>query len=248
MPSVGFKLDWHFISASSILDALSPLLDKLVDGERTRFNIERPLGFDVTVATDDGFNYVVNPRQVSVAFQHKLRVKPMSGGLPVMEMLSRPLPFTKLLPQVGEKLIDATLLLPGPRTRRVIQVGVVVSAKVAIDDVPPGITRFINYVGRPWKGRTEFFNFQITADVGKTADWSDRCIHGLTKAEEDQDQLVSIQFDWQRAFSSSRLVTSESLKQIMAQAEKAALTYFEDLGEGTRFDEDLIRELAGAKP
>jgi hypothetical protein len=54
-----------------------------------------------------------------------------------------------------------------------------------------------------------------------------------------------LNFDWQREFTTGHSITSKSLKDIMDAAETAALKYFEDVAEGRRFDEKLIREAAG---
>ena len=44
--SVGFRLSYHFASAEAVIQALSPILDKLVEGERMRFAMNEgdPLG------------------------------------------------------------------------------------------------------------------------------------------------------------------------------------------------------------
>lgn len=241
-PTVGFALDWHFAPADSLLESMSPFLDKLGQGLRPRFNVERHASFEVNFTTDDGFQYAVGPRQISVAFHHKMKVKATSGAPPTMEMLSQPLPYTKLLNNVIDKLVDATLLIAGPKARQVNRVGIVSTTRVAIEDAPPGIARFVQYIGRPWKGFADFYNINITSDLAKTKDWSDRCIHILTKAEEDEDKLLRIQLDWQRTLAIGRAITKDTLRELLAGAEKEANAYFEDIAEGSRFDEDVIRE------
>jgi hypothetical protein len=56
---------------------------------------------------------------------------------------------------------------------------------------------------------------------------------------------MTITLDWQRQLTSGNPINLESLKELAERAEKAALKYFEDVGEGSRFDEKLIRDAAG---
>jgi hypothetical protein len=239
-PAVGFTLDWHFATSNAIFQAFSPILDKLVENNKQTFTMERQEAFNVTFTTNDGFQYAIEPSKIVVTFHHRLKVKQISGGPPTMELLSSPLPFSQLLPDVEKKLIEAALLLPGANTRTVTRIGIVSTTLVAEDEVPPGIERFIKYIGRPWKGSVDNFNVQIVAELDKTPKWSDRCVHLLVKPE-DREQLPTLRFDWQRTFVSGRPLTHESLRDMTASAKIASLKYLEELAEGSQFDEDIIR-------
>lgn len=242
--SAGFKLDYHYAPGEELLRALSPILDRLVEGDKERFTLERLEPFLIVFNTLDGFRYGAEPSKINVTFNHRIRAKPVSGGPPRMEMLSSPLPYTKLLPTVIEKLVEATLLLPAPNSRAVQRVGIMSITVVAEDEIPPGIVRFVEYVGRPWKGRVENYNFNITTELRSASAWVDRCIHSLVKSE-DPDALITLQFDWQRTFKSGRAIVRDSLEDVLRDAQKSALDYFEDLAEGGRFDEEVIRATAG---
>jgi hypothetical protein len=241
-PTMGFKLDVHFESIDSVLDALSPILDKSVEGERATFTVEKREPFSVNVNAQTGYHYIVEPSRISVAFQHVLKMKMVSGGPPVAQMTSRALPYTELLQSVATQLMDTTSLICDGSTRKISRIGVVASAIVDAADIPPGMARFITYIGRPWKGFADHYTFQITSQLADDPAWNDRCIHTLSKAEEDPDQLIRLNFDWQRSFKTSRPTTRDSMKELVKFAEDAALKYFEELAEGNLFDEKLIHE------
>jgi len=57
---------------------------------------------------------------------------------------------------------------------------------------------------------------------------------------EDSEGLVTLRFDWQRIFSKAKSVTTAALKEILENAQKDSLTYFEDVAEGGRFDANII--------
>jgi hypothetical protein len=242
---VGFKLTHHFVASETILAALSPILDKLVRGDTLTFNLNTVVDpLSVSFSTDGGFQYGVDASKVSVVFQHRMRAKPTSGGLPVMEMLSVPMPFTKLLDQVSDRAVEATTLLPGARDRKILRVGIIATTQVDEEMIPPGIARFLSYIERPWKG-AQFFNIQIASTITETEEYSDRCIHNLNKPEEPE-QLVTLQFDWQRTFKRGQPIAKEAIETSLREARADALTYFEELAVGNRFDEDISSDTVGS--
>jgi hypothetical protein len=239
-PSLGVKLDYHFLSSGDILRAISPITDKMVKGDKASFKITKHDAFEVNLDDEDGYIYLINASNISVEFRHHIRIRHTSAGPPVATLLTEPLPFTTLLPIVAEKLIETTLLIAQGGPRKIARVSVIATTAIALEDAPPGIARFIAYVSRPWKGRVDFYSLQITGLIDETPDWSDRCIHQLTKLE-DPDAVPAVKLDWQRTFSTSRPVTKESIKTLLSHAEVSAKNYFEDVAEGNRFDEELLR-------
>jgi len=223
-------------------------LDRAMEGDVRKFSIEKSDTFEVQFTTEEGFTYGIDESKISVTFNHQLRTKAVSGGHPVMEMLSKALPYTVLLPEVSKKVIEATVLLAAdPGTRKVTRVGIVSSTRVAEEEAPPGIARFITYLGRPWTRLTEGFGVQLTGEIGKESDWSDKCIHTIVKpGTQDPQPLLALVFDWQRTYISGRPTDKASLEDMLRTAEAAALEYFEELAEGSRFDENLIRDTASA--
>lgn len=247
-PAVGFKFDQHFAPSTTILDSLAPVLDKLVDREgakfalteKPRFTINRQDSFTLEFTTEDGFHYGADPSRVWVEFQHRMRVKPASGGPPVAELLSRPAPFSELLRQVSKRLLEATELIPEIGSRALIRVGVVASTFVTEQELPPGMARFIQYLGRPWRGDLAQYSLQLTADLDRNPDWLDRAAHTLIKPGDPEDPLT-LRLDWSRTFSAGHHADERVLKSALEQATEASMNYFEDLAEGSRFDEEIIR-------
>jgi hypothetical protein len=77
--------------------------------------------------------------------------------------------------------------------------------------------------------------------ISETSESIERCIHTLTKPEE-KDQLMTLQFDWQRSYQTGWQNTKENLERLVEGGTKDALRYFEELAEGNRFDEILLSE------
>lgn len=243
-PGVGFGLEAHYTSVAAIQDALAPVLDKHAHRDSAEFQLDEvndPFNFAFT--TNDGFQYGIQPSRVFVSFRHRLKIKQVSAGLPTIEMTSVSLPFSELLPEVSQRLIDATLALPEAEKREVFRVGVFTQTVVDKEQAPPGILRFIDYIARPWNGLTDSFALQITTEVEKSEDYRDRCIHTLHQGEKD-DELLQINLDFQREYKKGQHATKDVLRNILSNTERGALAYFEDLAEGNRFDEDILRNSA----
>jgi hypothetical protein len=117
VPTAGLKLKAHYTSSDAIIDALSSIMDRSVKDDAPTFRVTQQSSFELQFQTDQGFHYSVEPMKCVVSFRHRLRTKAVSGGPPVMEMLSHPLPYTNLLEAVCDRLIEAATLLPDSKTR-----------------------------------------------------------------------------------------------------------------------------------
>lgn len=239
-PAVGLKLAPHYVASDSIVNALTPWFDKWATDDKAPITVTRQESFAFGFTLEQGFQFAVEPTRTFVDFSHRIKMRTVSGGPPVAEMLSHALPYTTLLPDLCGRLVDLTLDTPSPPNRTFNRVGVVVKAAIAPEDAPPGISRFLDYLGKPWKGLVGGYSFQVTGEIASNSDFADRCVHTLTKPETgDNAQLVSLNFDWQRTFVVGQPLKRDTLESALAAAVKSALSYFEDLAEGNRFDADL---------
>lgn len=240
-PTVGIRFNDHYVSSGRILDALAPLLNTLVADQRPLFSISKHDSFGLEFSTEEGFQYGLNQERATVAFAHKLKVRPVSGGPPRVEMLSRAMPFTQLLPDAASKLLHAVSLVIDLKTRVVERIGIVSTTVVADDELPPGIRRLLQHLGRPWPSGLAAYNCQFVANLRSDSKQSDRCVHHLVKAEGEEEDLITMVFDWQRTFPEGRSMTLDSLRSELDAARSTALEYFETLAIGDIFDEVVPR-------
>ncbi|MGO7898906.1 hypothetical protein ACC719_15700 [Rhizobium ruizarguesonis] len=234
-PTIGFSLDPFYGGNETILTRLAPMLEQWGTVEKPEFSVEIPDIFRVEIQRENGFHYSFDAVKAAVQFQHRMKFRPVSGGLPVAELISIPQVFTSLLATATEELIDSTLLLPEAGRRHVRRVGIVSTTAIAEEDLPPGIQKFIAYMGRPWGGEVGPFNFSITANLKDDDLSQDRCIHSIVR-QEDEESLLTIRFDWQRVLKKRPSITKRDLDRVCATAADDALRYFEDLAVGDAFD------------
>jgi len=79
-PTIGFRLTTHFAPIETILDALSPILDAFGEGDAKNVTLDQSQTFFSTgFTTNEGFRYSADENKISVAFNHRVRFKPVSG-------------------------------------------------------------------------------------------------------------------------------------------------------------------------
>src|SRR6516165_1735328 len=87
-PAAGITVSTHFVSASGLLDAFAPILDKHEERDGPAFTIDEGDNFSFTFTTNDGYRFGADHRRLHVTFNHRMRAKNVGGGAPTMEMLS----------------------------------------------------------------------------------------------------------------------------------------------------------------
>ncbi len=234
-PSIGLLLDPFYGGNETVLTRIAPLFEKWGTLEKPGFQVSVPDIFKVDVQRDDGFHYSFDATKAAVQFQHRMKFRPVSGGLPVAELISSPQVFTSLLDTASRELVEFTLQLPEIGRRAVRRVGVVSTTAVSEEDLPPGIQRLVEYVARPWPGGMETYNFNMTTKLYEHENYWDRCIHSLV-LPEDEDALLTLRFDWQRILKKKQVASRRELDRLCASAIEDALSYFEELAVGNAFD------------
>ena len=195
----------------------------------------------LVVEDESGFVLQFSPKRTSISFQHRVKVRSTSGDAnPTVQMLTEPRPFTQLLDEVSQMLMHVLHALD-PKANGVIErIGIVSATNLSDEDCPPGIRNLLAYFGKPWgEPLDKGYSVTMTNPLHKAEKYSDRCIHTLQKAEEEDDALILAKFDWQRKFDDARSV--RGVGDALGSCKSAALTYFEHLAEGKNINAVLNR-------
>jgi len=230
-PSAGFRLTPSFIPSSATLANLTEMFNGLCTDEKPTFNIELMDPFALAFNTEPGYRYSADPMSAAVSFNHRMRAVPTSGGPPVMELISKPAPYTSLLGEVNRRLAEFVKLLPVQKGRAITRVGIVSTTNVDFDDAPPGIQEILNIIPRPLGGDFHFMNSSIGTIIKSTSHYVDRCTHSMS-VPEDKSGMINLNFDWQRTFNNPVIIAGNEIDRILREAENSALAYFEKLAEG----------------
>src|SRR5208337_3481586 len=237
-PSIGYQLDWHSLPSDILLNALSPAVDLMVDGDQQQFSIDLKDALRLTLTSFDGYQYGFEPTKIFVGFVHRATTRIVSGGLPTLVLSSKTVPYTALLDELEFKLLSTMEIINRIKTRRLAGIGIVSTTVTDRTELPPGIERILVYAGKPWKGKLRSLTFQAQAVLQENDNHSDRCIHMIFKSQKDDDPL-QIVFDYQRIYKRPQDIESNRLRAATEGLKRDALEYFEQLAQGDRFDELL---------
>ena len=238
-PGAGIMLDRLYGPGSSMLNGVAPLMSQWVDGDKPAFTVDQQDMFGFAVSNFDGYTYLANSEWLTVEFKHHLRLRGQSAGPPVAEMLSKPQPYTALLSEVLRRVNEFSELAVSAG-RKLKRIGILSTTFVDVEEIPPGLRRFLEHTAAPWGTTLDNFNIDITVKLPRTKAMNhrDRCQHQLTKREEDGG-LMTIRLDYQRLFDAERPLSSLTIENLLKEVRDDALAYFEDMAEGVRFDEPV---------
>jgi hypothetical protein len=239
-PGLGLVLDWSYLPGSHYQQAMMPVTAKMVENDAQAFNIDHIDPYSFAFTSADGFHYSFNSSRIYVEYRHRLRYVPQSAGPPTAELVSKPLPYTKLLSQITERLIAATQLVCSSGQRVLRRAGIVSATAVSQEDVPPGIRRYVQYMSKPWGKESNNYSVSVVAEVAPRGkdNWYDRCEHLVAKGEAE-DALVNIRLDYNRAYEPEQNLTFSQLDGMLKNLRSSALAYFEDVAQGERFDDNI---------
>jgi hypothetical protein len=228
---VGVRFLPSHVPADEILSKLRPILDSLYENDKPTFSVETVEVFSATITTEQGYKYTFDQDSFAVSFNHRVRAKPTSGGLPVLELLSKAAPYTELLDQVTDRLLEAIDLV-SIKGRLLRRIGIVSVTAVDMSDAPPGIVRLIDQLSSPFGGPLELLNSVTGTTLSATDNTKDRCLHTFAVPEQE-DALATLQFDWQRRFLGDYdPLANSDIGRALKHARDDALLYFERVAEG----------------
>ena len=100
------------------------------------------------------------------------------------------------------------------------------------ESLPPGVTKFLDHIGRPWGTRPIVFTGTTTVDLPKDDTWTYRC-HHVIDVNTDRPGDVRLKLDWQMMpIGGARLIGRGSSAQLVQEACVRANQYFEQFGGG----------------
>jgi hypothetical protein len=166
-PSIGYKLDWHSIPSDILLHAVSPVVDRMVEGEEIHFSIDLKDALRLTFSSFDGFQYGFEPSKLFVSFFHRARIKTLSGGLPTLVPSSKIASYTDLLSAIEDRILSTIQLINKLKPRRLLGIGVVSTTLTEEGQLPPGLVRLVEYAGRPWEGKLQSLTFHAFRAKGR---------------------------------------------------------------------------------
>jgi len=139
--------------------------------------------------------------------------------------------YSDILTEVQDRLVKFTSALDLPSQSNLGRIGVVASCRLELTNLPPGISRFITFLGRPWRESLDEGRIHLRIPLSNHQRGRDRCHHIVSFNRDSDLGLLELKLDWQRCFEPSIRVDA-SLEKELSTSTANAVSYFETFGRG----------------
>ena len=231
VPAIGILLKPNFKNIFLFQERLVAFID-LISKEYDELVINKLEEWGYSIKTPkSGFSFKLSPRNIIVEFSYVLEEKLQAGAFPAYDIpeLSS---YSELLEKTKkyiQELVHGLKDIEGFEYRRV---GIVAETDLDKESPPPGISAFLNHLGKPWKGPLTISETKLVAELNKGDNYIDRCHHLLSFNEEVPGMGYRLKLDWQRLFKEPVPLEPAKLQRAIDDCITKAKGYFETFGEG----------------
>lgn len=228
-PLVGLRLNPVFVSASTLLEQLQPVLLKWSKGEG-KPTVSIPTAFNLKIERTDGFEVTANHENLVCKFYYLSTMEEKGTRLPSISYHTEARPIRELTDEAIRILEDVAQVLWKDGHRTVERIGVVVVGNVDAEGMPPGFAMFLNHLSSPWSTKLAEINGRFATWLRQEDSVSERCHHHIEW--QDGNETLEYVLDWQRLFADGRPTPYAKLKAELDASADAAFEYFGRFGLG----------------
>ncbi|MFA5597227.1 MAG: hypothetical protein WDA26_06620 [Pusillimonas sp.] len=181
----------------------------------------------------EGLEIVLEPGNIIASHKTHIEIKPDVYGRPVVKE-SESKTYLSTLKYLISTLYDLITRLceidSKNRHREITQIGIVLSTRMQIADVPPGISSLLEAQTRIWQQKLLSYDFRLLTEISKENGISTRC-HHMAKKTPEPDEDLDFALDYQRIYRSSNNPNLGSFNKICEAFYPEAVLYFESFGK-----------------
>lgn len=214
-PTIGIRHEPWVAFGSGTEAAIDVLLSRW-----TTPTLEFSPGLHKVTSKKDGLTATFQPNHVMFQFQYSWRIETDAPSRPKLVYEQPAEIFSVLLRSLTEHAERALATLRS--SLRVEFIGVVLQSTLDPDNLPPGASRLVGQLARPFQGRLSAYNANLTVEVGDAA----RCHHRMERRQDDLDE-VRFNLDWQRLWSPPEAMSGAQIVSSLRKVQDNALGYFE---------------------
>ena len=225
VPVVGLQRQQDFLTGHEQLTALREIFPSwgsiaLSSGSPGSLTVERA----------DGFTHELTPDNLITKFNYRVQLdqgpRNASPGLAFQSSIEAT-PYRRLLASAVDATIAIASVLANVRHLSIQRIGIVASARMHADALPPGATALRVFLGTPWSpNNCRHIQARILADIRHAERWIDRCHHQIDVNDDSLDDST-IALDWQRLFASPQPFHHTRTASQVTQCARDALAYFQ---------------------
>jgi hypothetical protein len=229
-PTIGLQLEPGLVTGADHFRILRPLMERWI-GTGGSIAFTESNQFQLGFLHND-FRVTLDHENTIITFQYKPSIAPSPGNLGELRYNRQLQPYSTLIDEQLALLREIVAPILRERSRKLRRIGIVAATKLAHDKLPPGITTYIESLGRPWQRAVDMATGTTLVKIGSGDGYVDRCHHFLEFNHVDRPGFVEVRLDWQRVFNPYLELSNDQLEKKFKEWTAAAIEYFSRFGAG----------------
>lgn len=229
VPLVGVQLvpDWGL----RLPEHAEAIVGRLESAVRGRMRTDNP--WHLSIDCSDGLRFELTVENMTAQFAYPARATSAPGALDSVAVPAVR-PYSSLLDTTIDAFGEVLGALHTNRRVRLRRIGVIASTSVDRSSPPPGVRRLLDHLDGFWPNPLTKCQAVFLAPLSKSKGSEDRCHHHVDFDSTSDPRLMRIQLDWQRVLGQPLDATVAKLDQVLHQARRDAVAYFDEFGRGAR--------------
>lgn len=231
VPAIGVKTQIGFDNITNFESNVGKFAYRL-EQEGEKFKIKKTEIWAYDIECDGGLMFKFSRISFVSSFKYRFIEKEQPGELPQMEV-PNVLTYTELLEKTFgwiNLMFDYFKNIPDLKYDRI---GLVASANLEEKTTPPGVQKWMEYLGRPWRGSLLEVNVKTLSKLEEGENFSDRCHHQIEYLLNKVDEKgYNLTLDWQREFNRVKNFQEGDFRDTIEVCKNAALKYFDIFAQG----------------
>jgi hypothetical protein len=191
--------------------------------------VEKPWALIISVKSV-GYSFRINSENLIADFTYQIGSEEQAGKFPA-QRIPATRAYSDLLNEELEYIKEILSVAKNVREVKFRRIGVVAKLILDKESIPPGISKWISHLGKPWDGLLAAETL-LTAKLHEEGGYSDKCLHFLKFSEETPETGFQFVLDWQRYFKEPITLDERDTFEKVKICRDEALSYFKRLGEG----------------
>ncbi len=232
VPTIGIRLDPNYKEMSDFRQHLESFIEQ-IRKEYGKINIKSSQIWGYSVETiEEGFQFDLTQNNLIITYAYPINQIPQPGKLPKL-LLPKIYTFSELFEKILGYFKDISNKLDRLNDFEFNRIGIVARVGLEMDSLPPGVEKWIDFLGRPWGAKIMRSESKLSVTLKEEKMFYERCHHGLTFDQEDMDKNgINLNLDWQRVFKKPLPMNPRELISQLTECKDNAFEYFQRYGEG----------------
>jgi len=228
-PTIGVSISANLRVLLKIRDVVIPAIEESFNWKKVSLPEKGP--FEFITETEEDLVFHCRQDRILVSYQYQETFDQAPGGWRTVKPPEIK-PFTELLPKVKQGIEKICSVFPEKENVGLNFIGIVAEGILPTGQMPPGLTLFLDHLGKPWEGEMEEFQGSIRGVVEEKPKETDRCHHRITLDREKKPDEIRIAFDFQRVFKEPGKLGPEPIRNKLDSIEEAFYAYINRFGKG----------------